>query len=661
MKRETLNLRIGRPLAFFCFVVVSFYARLYFSNYDYWQFRDDSVIHLSHAKNLAEFGSIGLSPGDRTEAMSSPLNYILGQIWYFLRPETTYQSYLTSFTLLTLVLLALAYTVLVKTLIDSHLKSNCTIAWSISAIPVIFTVSSWTTFGWIVSGMENVLGSTLLILIAVAAVRGPTNPLPLPLIQILIFLAGIARIEFAALLLPIFISAIQKERSNERAFKIIGLRFAPIIICWLALHALRFYYFGQLAPNTAQALGKSIGVALIVFLFFQFFLLSPLIYQGANFLPIFRPIALIVWAFSGILILRNNSVNANFHSSISLLTAAALILIVLTAKKFSKYDILTRLLILTLVAPLNEYYLFGPARLSEFRIVAIFVPLVLTLGIFVIFREVEGKINLNKIIATLALIMTICSITIILTKADPERNLCCKINPSEEIILNEADDFKSINNFGSSVLPISASPDLGKISFAKKLIIVDLGLIGDPLLSRISSMNPERVSKYLQELATPDLIETHGTWSCRYSKFLNSEYFASNYSIAYQGKVSEEFDSQYSSDCPAGGVYTIWRRTLPQAEIDFVRNLERLEPSATSSFVKSEIAKCTSSTKPVFRCEYVYRGILRLSGKYLASGTLNEVVDSLVQSPTYTLDKIRLIKNRHWVSNGSSEFVSLID
>ena len=50
-------------------------TRLWSVDEYWWVARDDAVITLSHAKNAADFGSIGVSPGDRVEGFSSPLQF----------------------------------------------------------------------------------------------------------------------------------------------------------------------------------------------------------------------------------------------------------------------------------------------------------------------------------------------------------------------------------------------------------------------------------------------------------------------------------------------------------------------------------------------------------------------------------------------------------
>ena len=125
-----------RPIGFFTLIVIGIYARISTSPIAFWQYRDDSVIHLSHAKNFALFGSIGLSPGDRTEAMSSPLNFLISQVWFLISPNTSYATYLDFYNILILAFFALSYTFCVAEILKKIKKLEQTIYWLVSIFPL---------------------------------------------------------------------------------------------------------------------------------------------------------------------------------------------------------------------------------------------------------------------------------------------------------------------------------------------------------------------------------------------------------------------------------------------------------------------------------------------------------------------------------------------
>src|SRR5688572_262919 len=54
---------------------------------DHYEARDDALITLSHARNLAEYGFIGVSPsGERLEGFSAPLQFLVAAAAYAAAP-----------------------------------------------------------------------------------------------------------------------------------------------------------------------------------------------------------------------------------------------------------------------------------------------------------------------------------------------------------------------------------------------------------------------------------------------------------------------------------------------------------------------------------------------------------------------------------------------
>jgi hypothetical protein len=644
-------------IALFVVFFSALWFRLIAANRENWEFRDDSVIHLSHARNFVQFGSIGLSPGDKTEALSSPLNYALSQIWFFIQPETSYQGYLNTYTILVLLIFSGSLTFLLKAISESLSERRQILLWTVSLPTVLLIVSSWTTFGWIISGMENGLAAAMLLIICGIAIKGKkTNSVHL---QAIIFLAGIARIEFAVLLLPLFVLAVLSSDPNFRKPRAFVIKVSPIVCGWVIIHTFRFLYFGQLAPNTAQALGKSASLALALFLACQFFLLSASLGVRLKKTKWLDRAALIIMMISGVNLFIHSSKNGNFHLKVYLLVAAAIFLIAILHNKIAKLGIQKRLVFVIAVSALDEYFLFGPARLSEFRIVSIFVPVIILL----VFQQIASFVFVSKklmnhfVLATLVLGVLVSSLAI--ARVDPERDLCCKISPSENLILNQVTQFLELNNFSDSTMPISASPDLGKISFSKKVMVVDLGLIGDPVLSMLSLKNPEAVSSYLLNFATPDLFESHGYWSCRYSEFINSSEFQDQYVIKYQGFVSNEFNNIDQMNCPEQGRYTIWARNLPIVEKEFEKALSSASNNNYAQLVRKEIRKCSDAQGDVSRCEYVYRSIQRQLKGIIETAQLPGVVLALKGSPTVELDSERLFKRRDWAAATEQQITRL--
>jgi hypothetical protein len=646
-----------RPGAFFAAILLGMYTRISTAPSYFWQYRDDSVIHLSHAKNFVLFGSIGLSPGDRTEAMSSPLNYLISQVWFFISPDMSYKTYLNGYNFGVLILFALSYTFCVTQILSTMKKVQESLYWLIAISPLGMVLASWTTFGWMISGMENALGASLILL--VLGLTFKAQEATVGLISFLIILLGIARIEFAVLLLPFFAGILCALRSTKASVGRLLLDLSPIFLVWGFIHGARYLYFGQISPNTAQALGKSASLSMAVYLVTQFYLLSRLLGLTKS---------LKTWIGYGvgwihiatfILIVRSNLGKSDFHFAPSLVVSGLVLIVAVIAFTKLQPSLTMQLAILLLIGQLNEYFLFGPARLSEFRIVAIFVPglLLLILKIFLEYFELS---NFGRKEFFLVCIVSLVPLAFLfLTKVDPVRNLCCRISPSENLIMREMSGFLRENGLSREAKPISASPDLGKVSFAKEAMIIDLGLIGDPLLGDLSIKHPEKVAMFLNDFVGPDIVESHGFWSCRYSEFLESTEFKRRYQLAYSGIVSSEFNFPPQTVCPFSGKYSIWKRILPIVESKFAQKLNKSPVSEFPTLIRQEAVKCSQENSELQRCQYVYRGILRELERVNKSEIRSQIFNSLKLSPTYKLDVIRLEKKPNWASEAEKELLGL--
>ena len=72
-----------------------------------------------------------------------------------------------------------------------------------------------------------------------------------------------------------------------------------------------------------------------------------------------------------------------------------------------------------------------------------------------------------------------------------------------------------------------SNPDLGILSWYKQFNVVDLGMIGSPLITAIQP--DERLERYYFNYIAPDIIETHEWYSVKYSFLWNSDIFKELY------------------------------------------------------------------------------------------------------------------------------------
>ena len=604
----------------------------------FWIFRDDSVIHLSQAKNLALFGSIGLSPGDRVEAMSSPLNFAIAAITYAINPSLSYENYLRYFLVLTLLGLSISINFALRSILHKSNRNNLEILTGINLSIFLLGLSSWTTFGWLISGMENVLCVTLMFFLIGVLYKENVNIL---LAICFATLLGLCRIEMAILIGPLLLlSSLRIQTGTKRKVSVV---LAPIII-WSVIHIFRFVYFGHLLPNTATALNKNLSPASIVFIGVEYVLILLAILKHTprvfgNIL-ITRGLSLVLIG-TGIFRINSASYSTSYKLVLiaSLLGIGILLFLLFRARQFLwKWQ----LLILVSIMPLNHYFLFGPARLSAFRIVSIFVIPVIALFIVSV-STLDWKIDKGRKMIFLLLPFALILIMGV-SKIDPPRNLCCAISPSESYINKQAVTVFD-NSLNSHPLPIVANPDLGKISFTKNLVNVDLGLIGEPVLAKFMRDSPGLVDEYLIDLVAPDIIELHGHWKCVYSDLLKNPKFASQWDLVWSGYVSKEMNPPVDDSCPGSEEYSIWKRNIPSDERDLSLAIASMNFKGYSKLIKSELTKCENKPNG---CEYIARSIIRNKASLISDKTLGKTVKLMEGSDSFRFNEMRVLQPRKW-------------
>jgi hypothetical protein len=638
-------------VSIFIWVGLSIYL---LSNIDqnWWQYRDDSIINLSGAKNFALSGTIGLSYGSRVEAFSSPLNIALPILVYKLNPHLDFKEYLDLFVPFTLFLLALVMTwTLRKFFVGSRLDGAKIILINLATYSL--AASSWTTFGWLISGMENILCVVLLVALIGTTATGPDSKYST---AIVIGLLGIARIEFFVLLVPIIVLITLNQITEKKK----RLKFLSVIlVIWTMTHIGRLIYFGHILPNTATALGKTLTIASGLYLVIQTLIVLTISIKPERLSDRLRSFKFLL-AFFFLLVCISKAQEVDYAGIYrlvflaSLISAAGINLLLLSkSRTFTFHHLLAWSMVLM---PLNHYVLFGPARLSAFRIAVIFLIPIVLLGIILITERYSR--NYSRIFVLLFLTVIAIS-AIVLSKIDYTRNLCCSINPSDTKIRSVADDyFPNVGEAKPKV--IVANPDIGKVSFTKEYVNLDLGLIGEPLLARIARSTPELVETYIVDYTSPDIFEVHGFWSCIYEPVLNSEKFKTNWEVRWRGQVSNEFNVPQQLQCPEKGVYTIWGKKISSKEDSLSVFLALGKAKPIIQRVNSEIQECLQIGEKNYRCEYVARAILRNRATLLERNLLSDALDALRPSPSFEFDKLRISEPRAWQIKAQKEFLKLV-
>ncbi len=606
----------------------------------WWQYRDDSVIHLSETLNLVRYGTVGLSPGGRVESMSSPLNFLIAIPPYLLNNDLTFTKYLNFYIPITLGILgvSISYTLNKISNLFNHSLSTKLL---FQTLLYVLIISTWTTFGWMISGMENILISSLLVFLVGLLINPVIN---LKLVVITIIFLGISRIEMPLLLLPtLFLVISLKDLSLSSKIK---LMFVPLSV-WLVFHIIRFTYYGEIFPNTATALGKTISIFPLVIILSQIsiiFLKYYLENKPSLYYSLLKWIFLPILVISSILTFRIN--NYELLYEYALIFCLILAFIILYVFSYSKNELFSvNLGLFVTLIPLNHFIMFGPARLSAFRIISAFVVPICLTYFWIIQKNNLFNLNLQKY--RWIFVFSVIPIAFLINKFDTERNLCCNITPSDKIILSNSNQIFSFSH-SNNLLPIVANPDLGKVSFSKKIINVDLGLIGDPFMSKLVK-NEEHLSiDYMIDYISPDIIQLHGHWLCSYSSLVTDPRFRDNWELAWSGGVSTEFNSPEQKNCPRNGAYTIWKKKIPANEIELTEYVANNASELVSERIKTEISKCTSASSEIHRCQYITRSILRNRVKLLDNGHLDSIVNLMHNSPTYNFDVLRIAEPRAW-------------
>ena len=661
-------------------------TRLWSVDESWWIARDDAVISLSHAKNAARFGTIGVSPGgDRVEGFSSPLHFASAYILQ-LRSDLGYRT-------LTIVLLVVAVAA-TGAFVTSALRSTAVrLEWSATgadivavglSLAVAMTVAaSWTATGWIGSGMEN----PLIVLWGIGAVSAvlllPGHRAAQPILIVALSLFSISRVEFAAFVIPLIVTTAGMHAASFEA----GRRWRSfawtvgIPLLFIALvHVARRLYFGEWLPNTAVVQSRESGVDQFAFLVLLVaFLLAflarsvvmasqrdaatrSLLASGASTILAFTAGGLVWMMVTG----RTEGSLIDLALLPPLIPLAVVVVVLGQAvRAFDDRPWLVNTAFVALVSvPLAQYIVLGPARLDQYRVAATVVPFlamwaaVLALRLQRILDAAEWPTVVRRRQAEFVVWAVIASIALAgvgwTAYKDQPRRLNHEITGAQSIVA-VAHDTRDRHLAGLG-LPIIANPDLGKVSFDKSAVMVDLGLLGDPLLTLLDRDRPDLVDEYLAEVASPDIVESHSGWSCQYAGWLDSPVFEESYQLSddrwLDGRVQAE-------GCPLDGRWTIWVRTDADGEYALTREL--LVETDPAQRIAEQIGICSASGSEAFRCERVRRSIQRAAAQLRASGEFSSVVDALRESPTVSLDVELLERGPGWARRAFEEFADLLE
>ena len=154
---------------------------------NYYQVRDDSVITMSHARNLVDYGFIGVNPsGGRVEGYSAPAQFFLFAAAYALT-GVDYAAYVAAQTVIATFLLGALFVL--------FFKERKIAALLLTAMAALLLAYLRPFLEWHGSGMENAVTHVLFLATVLILVSQVRTERILWLLSIPVFLASISRAE----------------------------------------------------------------------------------------------------------------------------------------------------------------------------------------------------------------------------------------------------------------------------------------------------------------------------------------------------------------------------------------------------------------------------------------------------------------------------------
>lgn len=637
----------------------------------WWAWRDDAVITFSHGLNLAAFGTVGVSPGDRSEGSSSPLGVVVSAMVTSVG-DIGYKALAIGTFVVCLIVAGAASALLLRSIADTAgvppraaAVGSATVAGGVGVV----LACSWTVSGWLASGMENALIVASAFLVVYLTVVPRPRALSVTALVVMLAALGLARVEFAFFAVPVVVAAaflLARRTTPERRRVTATAVVAVPAIVWLTVHLVRLFSFGSLFPTTALVQGKSLtawgvlwwGALVVVWLALALSAVGLLgtTRQAGAFWGVVAAVAVI--GVLGLALFPSPAEEGKARLFWLLALVAGCCALVAARLVVGVRWPADALLAALTILPLGQYLVLGEARMDPFRVLFLAVPMLVLwigAGCLTLWGAVRGaasdrprqrlRLVLPVVMATVAV-----AVPLVALRLDPPAKLGWEIDADPT--LDGVAAFSSALPAG--VLAISANPDLGKVSFAKDSLVVDLGYLGEPLLARLNADRPDLRAVYLNEVMVPDVVESHGAWSCAHHDWLSSAEFGQRYAV-----LRSDTDSAGFPDCPVGGALTVWQRTDAVTEIELARELA--ESSDPVAVVRAALADCRDRSQEVFGCEPVTRAVWRANQVLRAGGTYDAVLAEFEASPSGGMDRLLLERPAGWGQSAYAEFVRLAD
>lgn len=579
------------------------YSRIESINYEY---RDDGVITMSHAKNLIDHGHIGVNPsGERVEGFSAPV-----QFWTYSLVYALFGTHFTDFAdMQTLVCTFLMGFFFVGIF---HKKW---LAGLLVSVPAAWFMSLHISFlEWHASGMENAVTHALLFGVLFLLTKFLYEGRIAMGWAVFIALASLSRLESIYHIMPVmlvFVAFMKHEQGSWKGFRFVGL----VLALWSLYHVWRLWYFGTLEPNTGAAQGISVG---------------------ENLASSFK--------------------RAEGHVSYSISLGQEILqthggwwlLVLVPLFPFINWNPRRRWIFfagmaLVLTSFLNPF-LFGPTRLDTTRSTTFLTP-VLALVLahilpgFALLKRRSLAIPLAAIMAFLLYVMT----PSLLVKP---HYICCSILRYEEVA-EAARDFGNENDLHRVNL---ATPDLGKISYLKEFNITDIGLLGSPLMAKMYR-DKDMLEAYFLGFAQPDFIQIHEGFAKDYGRLLIGEKFTEVYA-PLETKRTEWLRVHAPDLGSLEEGYYVRRDLLKSSGSREWRLIQDMKAGIDPKRIEAELSLAVDADDPAAH-QYVVRSAFRFLPEIKQAGLYREVLDLFASTPSAPYDQAVLSsgRNRSWIKD----------
>ena len=553
--------------------------------------RDDAVITLSHARNLVEYGFVGVSPsGERIEGFSAPLQFLVAAGVYAIRPFD-YHAFFQWQTLIGTVALGAVFAAL---LLPGPLEGppyRELLAGAAIVLGAYILANSSAFLWWHASGMENVYKCVALLALIGVLDRMLRRERIWWAAAPLVPLAAITRIDAivpVGILLATFAALWWGRRRDGRAVTFAIVALTP----WLAFMVARRVYFGQWEPNTAAA--QSISVAAR---------LAAAVRAPMDSLVDYRD-----W-FS--------AVGASLFA-VQLLWLAPLLWF---ARRQAAAIGRLALIVAAVVACVVQYAMFGPSRMDPPRTVTELALYATVAGPFVLLGfSVFSRTHL------LAGLLVLISAAAAASRAVPHRLDVGWGTPTFE----EAADFMERLAASEDLpRPTIANPDLGAVSWRKRFNMVDFGRLGSAVIPKVQAPGV-----YVAAVALPDIIELHAPWSCFYQEMFQAPAFLERY---VRVTAPDPRDAQCPGPTGNHQAYWLRRDVMKGSGTPERRFLDAFRDSFALDLLDRELASClaTPAARP---CGYVGRTLFRFAPELRRAGRDTDVAARLLRDPRLRLE-----------------------